>query len=189
MSGSGCPGCLGTGRDWVCLGTGYACPETKTGVCSRCLGARRCDLCDAPFLLTTPDHVRTSAGAAPMPRRVLLIDDDESILDLLHLWFSDDPRCVSVLRASSAEAAFCLLADESPDAIICDFELGPVTSDKCLPGLRAAAPNARIVVYTCDPLLAHSSGVLDRGADLVMDKVQASLADVVEIAMQMPNVA
>jgi len=189
MSGSTCPGCLGTGRDWVCLGTGFACPENKTGVCTRCHGTRRCDLCDAPFLSTAPGTRSSDDGAAETSRRVLLIDDEAGILELLVLWFVDDPRCQSVVTASTAEAAFGVLADESPDTIICDFQLGSVTSDAYLPGLRAAAPNARIVVYTCDPALAQLCGVLDRGADVVLDKVQVPLADVVDVAMQLPVVA
>jgi len=188
MSGTTCPGCLGTGRDWVCLGTGFACPETKSGVCTRCRGSRRCDLCDAPYQLTAPGP-GCETGPADRARRVLVIDDEEVILDLLVLWFADDPRCHSVVTASTADAAIGMLADETPDAIICDFQLGHVTSDAYLPGLRAAAPNACIVVYTCDPALAQLSGVLDRGADVVLDKVRVSLADVVEVAMQVPSVA
>ena len=185
MTGGTCPGCQGTGRDWVCLGTGYACPETKTGVCQRCHGTRRCDLCDAPFLLTDP----TADAAEALGRtsgRVLVIDDEPSMLHLLGLWFGEDARCSSIHVVDSPDAALVSIAEQTPDAIVCDFHLGPVTSDRYLPGIRSAATNARIVIYTCDPPLAQAAGVLDHGADVVLDKLRVPLEQLVDVVMRAP---
>lgn len=184
---SDCVGCLGNGRCWVCLGTGYGCPETKSGVCHRCGGARRCDQCDAPFLLTRIDL--TGEQPTCTSRRVLVIDDEASMRTLLELWFRDDARCLSVIAVPSVEAAFVALALDEPDAIVSDLHIGAVTSDRYLPGLRAAAPAARIVIFTCDPSLASELDVMALGADAVVDKTAAPLEQVVDLALRAPATA
>jgi CheY-like chemotaxis protein len=187
MTSPDCVGCLGNGRCWVCLGTGYGCPETRTGLCQRCVGARRCDQCDNPFLLTQIDL--TGEQPTCTSRRVLVIDDEESMRTLLQLWFRDDARCLSVVAVPSVEAAFVALALDELDAIVSDLHIGALTSDRYLPGLRAAAPAARIVIFTCDPELAEELDVITLGADAVVDKTSAPLDQLVELALRAPAAA
>jgi len=156
----------------------------KSGRCARCHGDRRCDLCDAPYRATQID-LRDPEPA----QRVLVIDDDPSMRTLLGLWFGDDERCQAIAEVPSAEAAFVEVAIETPDAIVCDLHLGALTGEVYLPGLRNAAPNARIVVYTCDPQLAYDLDVFDLGADAVLDKTSAPLEQLVDTALQAPTAA
>jgi len=187
MTASDCVGCLGSGRCWVCLGSGFECPETKDGLCHRCGGSRRCDLCHSSLLVTEIDLCGSEPACTA--RRVLVIDDDSSMRTLLGLWFDDDARCLSVSDVPSAEAAFVTLAMDNPDTIVCDLHLGPLTSDRYLPGLRTAAPAARIVVYTCDPRLARDLDVLGLGADAIVDKLAAPVEQLVELALRSPSAA
>lgn len=190
MSGSRCAGCLGSGRCWVCLGTGFRFPERRLGMCSRCKGLRHCDLCDAPFLITDELSVEPLLSTVDAPRRVLVIDDEPAMLSLVNIWLTDDPRCGSVVTTSTADRAFVSLAEESPpDTIICDFHIGAISSDSYLPGFRSAAPHARIVIYTCDPVSANRADVTAQGADVVIDKVQVPLEQLVDIALSGPIAA
>jgi CheY-like chemotaxis protein len=173
VAGNGCVGCLGSGRCWVCLGTGFAYPEFKRGECTRCGGDRICDLCRGEAAVA-------SFGAS---RRVLLIDDEVSVSTLLELWLGDDPRCAAVAMAPSGDAAFAELAEHTPDTILCDYHLGDVTSEAYLPGFRSAAPHARIFIHTSDPHSAREAGVLDLGADAIVEKGRLTLDELVDMAL------
>ena len=175
MSSGPCPGCLGSRRCWVCLGTGYAHPESRRGSCARCAGSRRCGLC-------TPTDAAMAAAPAG-PRTVLVGEDEPDVLDLVAFWFEDDERCAAVARATDGDQALLYLAEHSPDAIVCDFQLGPTTSDQYLPGFRSACPGARIVIHTGSPDLAHHAGIVERGADVVLEKGRVSLQDLVDTAL------
>jgi CheY-like chemotaxis protein len=168
-----CVGCLGSGLCWVCLGTGYAVPESRRGRCSRCLGTRRCHVC-AP----APEVARR------IPRRVLVVDDEPDVLDLLRVWLSDDERCCAVETVTSGDAALLALAENCADTIVCDFQLGGgATSADYLPGFRSACPDARIVLHTGSPDLALAAGVIERGADLVLEKGRVTLQQLIDEAL------
>ncbi len=176
-----CAGCLGSGRCWVCLGTGYAVPESLTGICSRCQGTRRCHLC-AGSAARGPGSATATTGPVG-PRRVLVVDDETDILDLLGLWLQDDPRCAAVSTTTSAEEALLILAEEPVDVIVCDFQLVGASSDQYLPGFRSACPHARIVVHTADTTAAYAARVVERGADLVLEKGRSTLQHVVDVVL------
>jgi CheY-like chemotaxis protein len=126
----------------------------------------------------------TTPGAADTSRKVLVVEDNEDIRLLLNLWLSDDPRCLSVSEAASVDAA--LAATRQPasyDAVVCDFMLGDGTAADCLRHLRKAWPAARIVVYTASMRVAREAGVLEMGADLVVEKLAVVVEDVVELVL------
>ena len=70
-----------------------------------------------------------------------------------------------------------------PNAVILDFMLGDATAAEVLPRLRAACPNARIVVYTAAPERAEAAGVISAGADAVAAKAGASIDDIIDMAL------
>jgi DNA-binding NarL/FixJ family response regulator len=146
-------------------------------------------MCEAPFLVTDDLTAEPLPVTANTPRQVLVIDDEPALLSLVDIWLTDDPRCAAVIATSTAATAFVPLAENAPDTIICDFHLGATSSQDYLPGFRSAAPHARILVYTCDPAAAHRADVTARGADLVIDKLNVSLEQLVEVALSGPVAA
>jgi CheY-like chemotaxis protein len=117
-------------------------------------------------------------------RRVLVVEDNEDIRLLLNLWLSDDPRCLSVTEADSVSAALAATRQAtSYDAVVCDFMLGHGTAADCLRQMRKAWPAARILVYTASMRIAREAGVLEMGADLVVEKVSVVVEDVVELVL------
>ena len=126
----------------------------------------------------------THTGNLEGGRRVLVVEDNEDIRLLLNLWLADDPRCQSVSEADSVDAALAATRRAtSYDAVVLDFMLGDGTAADCLRQLRQAWPDARIVVYTASMRVAREAGVLEMGADLVVEKVSVVVEDVVELVL------
>ena len=126
----------------------------------------------------------TTTGEIATSGRVLVVEDNDDIRLLLNLWLRDDPRCHSVTEADSVNGALAATrATTSYDAVVCDYMLGDGTAADCLPELRQAWPDARIVVYTASMRVAREAGVLEMGADLVVEKVSVVVEDVVELVL------
>ena len=117
------------------------------------------------------------------PQRVLVVDDEREICDLVTIWLDDDPRCERVIQAHDLEAAVRLADRERPDVIVLDFEVGQHTSVEALPALRHSCPHARIVIHTGSRDEAVRANVEGHGADDVVEKATTSLPDLVEIVL------
>lgn len=167
-----CVGCLGSGRCWVCLGSGFLDPQSRRGVCGRCRGTRRCHLCSADGTAVVLER--------PSRRSVLVIDDEQHILDLVTIWLEDDDRCETVEAVSTGDAALLALAESCPDTILCDFRLEGTTTAGYLQGFRSACPQARIVVHTASPELAYAAKIVELGADLVLVKGSIDLPQLID---------
>lgn len=118
-----------------------------------------------------------------LTRRVVVVDDEQDIRDLMVLWLRDDPRCEWVGQAADVRSAVDMVARERPDAILLDFFLGRQLCVDALPAIRAAAPHAHVIVYTASRRAAESAEVIDAGADMVLEKGTVSVDDVVEILL------
>lgn len=117
------------------------------------------------------------------PQRVLVVDDEREICDLITIWLDDDPRCERVLQAHDLEAAIELADHERPDVIVLDFQVGPHTSVEALPALRQICPDARIVIHTGSRDAAVLANVEGHGADDIVEKATTSLPDLVDIVL------
>jgi DNA-binding NarL/FixJ family response regulator len=116
-------------------------------------------------------------------KRVLVVDDEPHIRDLVTIWFDDDPRCEIVLQTDNLEGAVQLADNEHPDVILLDFEVGEQTSAEALPALRRSCPDALIVVHTASKDEAVRANVEGRGANHVVEKASMSVSDVIELAL------
>jgi len=116
-------------------------------------------------------------------KHVLVVDDEPDLRTLLRWVLELDDRCGSISEAIDGESALREAERFAPNAVILDFMLGDSTADQVLPELRAACPNARIVVYTAAPERAEAAGVIDRGADAVAAKAGVNVDDLVDIAL------
>jgi len=118
-----------------------------------------------------------------VPQRILVVDDEPEICDLLTIWFGDDPRCDCVMQAHDLDMAVQLAAREHPDVILLDFHVGPRTSVEALPALRRSCPNARILLHTGNRDDALRAEVEGNGVDCILEKATLSIPDVVEVAL------
>lgn len=118
-----------------------------------------------------------------MASRVLVVDDEPDICDLLTMRLDDDDRCASVRAVGDLDAAVGVAASLEPDAIVLDLMFGHRTCVDVLPALRRACPAAHIVVFTSSRRAAMAAGVLDLGADVVVQKVSVSFDDLADLVL------
>jgi CheY-like chemotaxis protein len=121
-----------------------------------------------------------------MARRVLVVDDEPDILDLLTMLFEDDQRCSAVEGVGDLDDAVPKAVSLDADAIVLDLMFGHRTCVEILPALRAARPDAHIVVFTSSRRAATAAGVLDLGADVVVQKVSVSFDDLTDLVLNPP---
>jgi len=118
-----------------------------------------------------------------MALRVLVVDDEPDIVDLMTIWLEDDPRCKAVERASTLEQALQVTQASNPDVILLDFRLGGQTSASVLPALRSTCPAAKILIHTASRSEAEGAQVLALGADAILEKATVSVDAVVEAVL------
>jgi DNA-binding NarL/FixJ family response regulator len=101
--------------------------------------------------------------------RVILVDDDEDIRNLLEAILNHQPDFEVVGEACDGDEAVALASRLHPDAVVLDLALSGLDGLRVLPLLRLAAPETKIVVYTsfADPLTL--AAVLRSGADSYLD--------------------
>lgn len=123
---------------------------------------------------------RTLSGVT---KRVLVVDDEPDLRRLLRWLLEIDDRCNCIAEADDGASAMREAERIAPNAVILDFMLGDETASDVLPGLRAACPSARIVVYTAAPERAEAAGVIDAGADAVAAKAGSNIDDIIDMAL------
>ena len=113
-----------------------------------------------------------------MPIRVVIVDDTDSMRELMraHVEQSSDMEIVG--EAVDGLDAVAVVRRTQPDAVILDVEMPVMDGLQALPGIRAAVPRAKIIVFS-SRLEQPRSAARQRGADAVFFKGQAKSGDVV----------
>jgi two-component system, NarL family, nitrate/nitrite response regulator NarL len=120
------------------------------------------------------------------PVRLLVVDDHTLFRRGLMALLAADPRCVVVAEAGDAGQAQRLAREHQPDLILLDNHLPGVTGVDALPGLREAAPEARVLMLTVSEDEADLAAALRGGASGYLLKTADSelLASAITRAMQ-----
>lgn len=111
---------------------------------------------------------------------MLVVDDEPDIVGLLALWLGDDARCAAVDTAADLDQALERARERRPQAVVLDFAVGSRKASEILPTLRASCPAAVIAIYTANRREALAAGVVDAGADIVIEKASTPVDAVVE---------
>jgi len=90
-------------------------------------------------LLSKPGHTSI---------RIELVDDHAVVRSGLRLIVESRAGWIVVAEAGTAREAVAAAEREQPDVILLDLDLGADKGLECLPLLRQAAPNARILILT-----------------------------------------
>src|SRR5262245_1368569 len=80
--------------------------------------------------------------------RVLVVDDQPIMREGLALVLGEQPGIAVLGAASSAPEAVELARAQAPDVILLDLELPGQDAVEALPALAAAAPAARVLIFT-----------------------------------------
>ena len=102
--------------------------------------------------------------------RVLLVDDDEELRDLLELMLVEDGRFCVAGHASDGREALRLADRHHPDVVVLDLQMPGMDGLTALPGLRARLPHARIVVLSAFPDPITLADTVELGVDGYLDK-------------------
>src|SRR5688572_15010708 len=86
-------------------------------------------------------------GATRCPS-VLIVDDDESVRELLHELLECDGRLAVAGEACDGLDAVDAVARLRPDAVILDNQMPGMTGLQALPALRHAAPGAVVIMLS-----------------------------------------
>lgn len=82
-------------------------------------------------------------------KALLIVEDDLDIQNLIETIFSMDPRFAVAGLAETAEDALEMARTSEPEVIVLDDRLtGAMSGLDAVPQIRAAAPNAKIIVFT-----------------------------------------
>jgi len=80
--------------------------------------------------------------------RVLVVDDYPDMRELLHILFDRQPGYVVIGEAADGEQAITVAREIQPDLVLLDLAMPRMDGLQALPGILAAAPGVRVVVFT-----------------------------------------
>jgi DNA-binding NarL/FixJ family response regulator len=97
--------------------------------------------------------------------RVAIVDDHPIVTDgvVANLRAADEIEVVAT--GASAEDALALAGAQRPDVLILDLELGGRSGLDAIPGIKAASPATRIVVFSAYAGEERVASAFERGAD------------------------
>lgn len=113
-----------------------------------------------------------------MALKVLVVDDHDSLRDLFRVCLSleDDLELVGV--AGDGVYAVELTAALQPDAIVLDLEMPIADGLDALPALHAAAPGAKVVMFSATTDDATRAQALAGGCAAYLIKDDSGVSDV-----------
>ena len=101
-------------------------------------------------------------------RKILVIDDDMTALDIVDLLFED--KGFEVIRRADGISALGCVEEVAPDGILIDLMMPKMNGQSCIKEIRAKGITVPIVAFTAldDPEVHQEA--LDAGGDLVLTK-------------------
>ena len=118
-------------------------------------------------------------------KAVLIVEDDPDIQSLIETIFSMDPRFAVTGLAESAEEALEMARTSKPEIIVLDDRLdGSLTGVDAVPQFKAAAPGAKIILFTAHADL-QARVVGQPGIDAFLLKTETG--ELLPLAQQLTN--
>ena len=116
-----------------------------------------------------------------MQRKVLIVDDEQIMRDLLHLHLTR--HGYDVLLAEDAVAAGYLVVREKPDVIICDVEMPYMNGYEFVAALKAdpTTQHVPVVFLTTDQNVADHARALGAAAYLNKPVMATRLLQVIDL--------
>ena len=105
--------------------------------------------------------------------RILVVDDSDDVRFMVRMGLELDDRFSEIDEAANGAEAIASAEADPPDVILLDQQMPVMTGLEALPGLRSAAPEARIVVYSAvaDEIdlrdAPDADDCVQKGADLI----------------------
>lgn len=101
-------------------------------------------------------------------KKILVIDDDVTALDIVDFLFED--HGFTVVRRSDGQSALECVGNEKPDVILIDLMMPRMNGQECIRRLRSQGITVPIVAFTAlDDPEVHKE-VFEAGGNLVLTK-------------------
>jgi DNA-binding NarL/FixJ family response regulator len=120
-----------------------------------------------------------------VPIRVVIVDDTDSMRELMRAHIEQVGGMEVVGEAVDGLHAVAVVRQTQPDAVILDVEMPVMDGLQALPGLKDAAPDAKIVVFSSRLETPTETAARQRGADAFFFKGQAKSREVVDHIRQL----
>jgi chemotaxis response regulator CheB len=82
------------------------------------------------------------------PLRVLVVDDDRSIRDILRIAISVEDGVGEVMSAADGDEAVTVARDFAPDIVVLDEQMPAMTGGEAAAEIRRMAPDTRIIAFS-----------------------------------------
>ena len=92
---------------------------------------------------------------------ILIVDDDDSVRDVLYDLFSDEHMCHA---AATAEQALVFLREQTYDVVLTDISMPGLSGLELLGRLRQEQPDTPVIVVTGIGDRTHAEGLTRLGA-------------------------
>ena len=124
----------------------------------------------------SPERLPEQDAGALAPARVLVVEDDETVADVMVEVLRDEPLEIAV--AASAEEALRMIAEHCPDLILTDLSLPGKSGLDVMRQARAIDPEVAVVLMTGHASVQNAVDALRQGAS---DYITKPFADIDEI--------
>lgn len=115
---------------------------------------------------------------------VMVVDDNSDFLAVIKNFLNQDGRFNVTAAVSSGSEALSSARSAAPDLVVLDLGMPGMTGLEALPLMRAAAPEAKIVVLTLLDTDSYRQAALRAGADGFVSK-SALKRDLIPTLMQL----
>jgi CheY-like chemotaxis protein len=105
-----------------------------------------------------------------MGLRIVLVDDDESLAELLRVSFEQDERFELVGWGRNGLEGIELVREERPDAVLMDLNMPVMDGIVATRKIVGADPHACVIAFTASSESAEHEAALDAGATAVLAK-------------------
>ena len=126
-------------------------------------------------------------AVATRPRRVLAIDDDDGLLDMLNLLLCQTDFDLRTARGGKTGLELAITWE--PDVILLDLAMPGRTGLESLPELRRVAPGTQIIVFSGFSMASVAEEAVGLGAVLYLTKGADpdAINDAIEQAVAQPE--
>lgn len=98
------------------------------------------------------------------PARVVIVEDEADVRDLVGLRLGLDDRFVVVGEAADASSALALVSEQQPDVVVLDLRVPGAVGTGLVSQILQATPSAKVAVFTGVPAEHMREEALSRGA-------------------------
>lgn len=127
-------------------------------------------------MLAVMSSKSTSTREPGMSVNILIVDDDDSIRQLLRMVLSVEDNVGEVREAADGTDALEVVATFEPDVVVLDYSMPDMDGDEAALSIRHSYPDAKIIAY---------SGILQRKPEWADDHyVKGDLPDLDAILLQ-----